>query len=64
MEQESKPVVNNKTTMNNLESQLNDVLTFTEKMHEIGRVDKEQVDIMKKFVNGEVDYGTMRSMCG
>ena len=63
MEQENKPVVNNEQT-NNSDSPLNDVMTFTKKMHEIGRIDKEQVDVMQKFVNGEVDYGTMRSICG
>ena len=63
MEQESKPFVNNEQT-NNSETLLNDVMTFTKKMHEIGRIDKEQVDVMQKFVNGEVDYGIMRSICG
>mgnify|MGYP001274857311 CR=1 FL=1 len=32
--------------------------------HANGIVEKEQVDTMEKFVNGEIDYGTMRSMCG
>ena len=63
MEQESKRVVNNEQT-NNSESSLNDVMIFTKKMHEIGRIDTEQVDVMQKFVNGEIDYGTMRSICG
>ena len=39
MEQESKPFVNNEQT-NNSETLLNDVMTFTKKMHEIGRIDK------------------------
>ena len=65
MEQESKPVTSaENATSNNSESSLNEIMDFTKKMHEIGRIDKEQVDVMQKFVNGEVDYGTMRRMCG
>lgn len=32
--------------------------------HAGGMVEKEQVDAMEAFVKGEMDYGTMRSMCG
>ena len=29
-----------------------------------GLVEQEQVDAMEKFTKGEMEYGTMRSMCG
>ena len=32
--------------------------------HAGGLVEQEQVDAMEKFTKGEMDYGTMRSMCG
>ena len=32
--------------------------------HAGGMIEKEQVDAMEAFVKGEIDYGTMRSMCG
>ena len=32
--------------------------------HNAGLVKKEQVNAMELFTNGEMDYGTMRSLCG
>ena len=45
-------------------SQVGTIMEFTKELYETGRIEKEQVDVMQKFVNGEVDYATMRSMCG
>jgi len=55
-----------KTKENNQNSKKKEpeILTFTKHLYNEGVVDKEQVDIMEKFVKGEIDYGTMRSMCG
>ena len=41
-----------------------EILTFTKHFYNEGVIDKEQVDAMEQFVKGEVDYGTMRSICG
>ena len=32
--------------------------------NENGLVGKDQVENMEKFVNGTIDYATMRSLCG
>lgn len=42
----------------------NDIIEFTKAMHQIGGIDEQQVDAMQSFINGGIDYGTMRSMCG
>tara|TARA_B100001758_G_C18225409_1_gene512467 strand:+ start:40 stop:243 length:204 start_codon:yes stop_codon:yes gene_type:complete len=41
-----------------------EVLQFTKMMYNAGRIPKEQVDAMEMFTKGEMDYGTMRSLCG
>lgn len=41
-----------------------EVLQFTKMMYNAGRIPKEQVDAMEMFTKGEMDYGTMRNLCG
>ena len=40
------------------------VLSFTKALYAKGMIPKNQVDAMEKFTKGEMDYGTMRSLCG
>ena len=41
-----------------------EILQFTKVMYNAGKIPKEQVDAMELFTKGEMDYGTMRSLCG
>ena len=61
MESVKETKENNQTSKKKKEPE---ILTFTKHLYNEGVVDKEQVDTMEKFVKGEIDYGTMRSICG
>lgn len=63
MESTTSPKQENKIK-EKVENTKNEIMEFTHSMHAIGRIDKEQVDVMDAFMSGKVDYGTMRSMCG
>ena len=64
MAEPKQPEVNTQETETKQERPEPSVLQFTRQLHAQGIVPVEQVDAMEKFTKGEIDYGTMRSLCG